>query len=129
MVRRYAHFAVGHLAAYADRAGLVAVNDNRIRTPRVTVNDNLGTNWSHQVGVQIGADRKSARDICGGQGGIEPPTRGFSGVASVRWVVVGGSGRRFFAVFDRVQARFDVAQSEAEEFQGQARVEVGAGLA
>jgi integrase len=29
MVRRYAHFAVGHLAAYADRSGLVAVNDNR----------------------------------------------------------------------------------------------------
>jgi integrase len=35
MVKRYAHFAVEHLAPYAGRAGLVVTNEN------------LGTNWSH----------------------------------------------------------------------------------
>jgi hypothetical protein len=46
MVQRYAHLAVGHLAAYADRAGLVSANDNRIKPPGVAANGTLGTNWA-----------------------------------------------------------------------------------
>ena len=46
MVRRYAHLASEHLAAYAGKVGMVAANDNR--SP-VTGANTLGTNSSQQL--------------------------------------------------------------------------------
>jgi integrase len=46
MVRRYAHLASEHLAAYAGKVGMVAANDNR---SAVTGANTLGTNSSQQL--------------------------------------------------------------------------------
>jgi integrase len=46
MVRRYAHLASEHLAAYAGRVGVVAASDNR---SSVTGANTLGTNPSQQL--------------------------------------------------------------------------------
>jgi integrase len=49
MVRRYAHLAVGHLAPYAGKAGVVVANADGAGAPAAAANDNAGTNWSHQL--------------------------------------------------------------------------------
>jgi hypothetical protein len=46
MVRRYAHLASEHLAAYAGKVGVVAAKDNR---SSVTGANTMGTNSSQQL--------------------------------------------------------------------------------
>lgn len=45
MVRRYAHLAADHLAAYAGKVGMVTANDNGAS---VAVTNAMGTNPSQQ---------------------------------------------------------------------------------
>ena len=80
MVQRYAHLAVGHLAVYADRAGLVIANDNGTKPPGVVATDSLGTNWAQSKSATPGPITDGAQ-VQENKGyvmvpaeGLEPPT-------------------------------------------------------
>ncbi len=51
MVRRYAHLAADHLAAYVGKVNLVIANDNPVPAPGAVANENHGTYMAHQQGA------------------------------------------------------------------------------
>jgi Phage integrase family len=71
MVRRYAHLAANHLAPYSEKVGT------------------LGTSWAQAAGFPVASGKRQPKRLklkrkLVTRGGIEPPTRGFSMLTSVR---------------------------------------------
>jgi hypothetical protein len=79
MVRRYAHLATDHLAAYASKVGIVVANDNRPNAPAIAANDTghkLGTVGKGRVALDVEqrlSPRKQGNLLVPAEG-LEPPT-------------------------------------------------------